>query len=86
MIPFAVVVLNVLRDGPPEVALPDWNQPVEAFFFDRPHEPFCVHVRIGRALRDEHNLDTGIPQSTSHVAAPVSSQFSAEPTDHAARS
>jgi hypothetical protein len=70
MIPFAVVVLNVLRDGPPEVALPDRNQAVEAFFFDRPHEPF-VRVRIGPALRDAHNLDTSVPQSTSHVAAPL---------------
>ena len=34
VIPFFVVVLDVLRHGPPEVQLPDRNQPVEAFFFD----------------------------------------------------
>jgi alkanesulfonate monooxygenase SsuD/methylene tetrahydromethanopterin reductase-like flavin-dependent oxidoreductase (luciferase family) len=53
------------------VTLPDRNQPVEAFFFDRPDEAFRVRVRIWRALWDEHNVDTGIPQSTSHVAAPL---------------
>ena len=34
VIPFFVVVLDVLRHGPPEVPLPYRNQPVEAFFVD----------------------------------------------------
>jgi hypothetical protein len=33
VIPFAVVVLDVLRHGTPEVPLADPNQPVQAFFF-----------------------------------------------------
>ena len=48
MIPFAVVVLDVLCDRPPEMPLPDRNQPVQAFFFDRPHEayrPTCGALR-----------------------------------------
>jgi hypothetical protein len=50
MIPFAVVVLDVLRDGRSEVPLAERNQPVQAFFFDGSHEPFGVGVRIGGAL------------------------------------
>lgn len=71
VIPFAVVVLDVLRHGPPEVPLPDWNQAVKAFFFDRPHEAFSVGVRIGRALRDEDQADTRVLQSTPHITAPL---------------
>ena len=40
VIPFAVIMLDVLRHGPPEMPLPDRNQLVETFFFDRPHEAF----------------------------------------------
>jgi hypothetical protein len=31
MVPFVVVVLDVLRHRPPEMPLPDGNQPVETF-------------------------------------------------------
>jgi hypothetical protein len=50
MIPFAVVVLDVLRHGLPEMPLPDRNQPVKAFFLDRPHETFRVGVGVSRQL------------------------------------
>ena len=33
MIPFGVVVLDVLRHRTPEVPLTDWNQPVQAFLW-----------------------------------------------------
>ena len=36
MVPFSVIVGDVLRHRAPEVPLPDWNQPVQAFFFDQP--------------------------------------------------
>jgi hypothetical protein len=36
VIPFSVVVLDVLRHSAPEVPLPERNQPVEAFCLDRP--------------------------------------------------
>ena len=35
VVPFSMVVLNVLRHGPPEVSLSDRHQPVQAFFVDR---------------------------------------------------
>ena len=38
MVPFSVVMGDVLRHRAPEVLLPDRNQPVQAFFFERPHE------------------------------------------------
>jgi hypothetical protein len=38
VIPFAMVVLDVLCQRAPEVPLPERNQSVEAVFLDRPHE------------------------------------------------
>jgi hypothetical protein len=73
VIPFGVLVLDVLRYGAPEVPFPDRNQPVQAFFFDRPHDPFGIthsrwaHARgsgrCGYAIRriefTRHKLKTG---------------------------
>jgi hypothetical protein len=59
MIAFAVVLLDVLRHGPSEVALPDWNQPVKAVFLDGPHEAFRVGVRIERALAGAGSAEHG---------------------------
>ena len=58
MVPFSVVVGDVLRHRAPEMLLPDRNQPVEAFFFDRPHKALGVGVRIRCALGREHHADT----------------------------
>jgi len=41
VIPFGFVVLNALRHRSSEVPLPDRNQPVQTFSFDRPHETFA---------------------------------------------
>ena len=71
MIPFGVVVLDVLRHGATEVPLPDRNQSVEAFFFDRPHKAFRVGVRIGGALGNEHHVDPRVLESTSDITAPL---------------
>jgi len=57
MIPFGVIVRDVLRDGRSEVSLAERNQPVQAFFFDGPHEPFGVGNRIGSALGREDDTD-----------------------------
>src|SRR2546425_11433605 len=46
VIPFAVVVRNVLRHRASEVPFADRNQPVEAFFRDRSHEALRIGVRI----------------------------------------
>jgi hypothetical protein len=67
-----VVVLDVLPHIPPEMPIPERNQPVQALFFDRPNESFRIRVRIGRARRREHHADSRVPQLTSHVAAPLS--------------
>ena len=50
MIPLAVIVLDELRDCLPEVPLTDWNDAIETFFFDRPHESLGVGVH-GTRLR-----------------------------------
>ena len=71
MISFSVVVLDVLRYRPPEMSFPDWNQPIQAFFFDRPHEAFRVGVGIGRALGDEDHADSRVPESPPHITAPL---------------
>lgn len=42
MIPLAMIVLDELRDGVPEVPLTDGNDPIETFFLDRPHESLGV--------------------------------------------
>ncbi len=52
MIPLAVVVLDEFDDGAPKMGLPDRNQPIEAFFLNRPYKPLGVcklafGVRIG---------------------------------------
>ena len=41
MIPFTMIVVDELCDGPPEVMLADWNDSIQALLFDRPHEPCC---------------------------------------------
>ena len=46
VIPLSMVVLDVLVDDEAEVALAERNDPVEALFFDGPHEP--LGIVIGR--------------------------------------
>jgi hypothetical protein len=49
VVPFSMVVLDVLRHGPPDVSLSDRRQPVQAFFFDRPDEAFRAFVLGARS-------------------------------------
>ena len=51
MIPFAVILGDTLCDGSSEVPLPERNQTIQTFFFDRAHEAFRVGVRIRCAIR-----------------------------------
>jgi hypothetical protein len=59
VVPFSVIVLDILGHGPPEVPLPERNEPVQALFFDRPYEPLGVGVGVSsrlhrqRAVRDK---------------------------------
>jgi hypothetical protein len=47
MIPFAMVVLDILRQRAPEMVLSQGNQAIQALFFDGPHKPFGLRVCIG---------------------------------------
>ena len=70
MIPLAVVMLDEFDDGAPKMGPPDRNQPIEAFFLNRPYEPpgVCIGVR-GADRRDDHP-DSRIPQNMVDVWAP----------------
>src|SRR6476620_6383379 len=57
VIAFAMVVLDELCDRASEVALAHRNDPVETFFFDRPHKTFRVGVRIWCALGSQHDTN-----------------------------
>src|SRR5262245_64770645 len=56
MIPFQMIVLNEFRQGPSEVALAEWNQTIEAFGFDGPHEALRVGVRVQGLIRGLHHM------------------------------
>jgi hypothetical protein len=71
VIPFGVVVRDVLRYSRSKMPFSEWNQPIQAFFFDRPYEPFGVGVCIGGALGREDHTDARFVESTPHVAAPL---------------
>jgi len=77
-----MIVLDVLGHGAAEVPLPNRNQPVQTFFFDRSHEPVRVGVRIGRTRaldprvaprrnvrRHRHDQLTDVDEQTSASAA-----------------
>src|SRR5262245_2603818 len=70
MVPLAMIVLHELRDGVPEVALSDWNDPIETFFLDRPYESLGVGVGVERALGDQHHANTRLPEATPDILAP----------------
>ena len=60
MIALAMVVLDVLGDRAPEMALAERYDPIEAFLLDRPHEAFGVGIRVRRLVRSAHDLESGL--------------------------
>jgi len=72
MIPFAMIVLDELRDRMPEVPLTDWNDAIETFFLNRPDESLGVGIRVWSALGNQHHADARVPEPTPHVMAPFS--------------
>jgi hypothetical protein len=70
MVPRAMIVLDELRDGVPEVPLTDGNDPIETFVPDRPYESLGVGVGVGRALGDQHHANTRVPEATPDILAP----------------
>ena len=71
MIPLPVIVLDVLRDRPTQMALPERDHTVQALLFDRSHEPLRVGVGIGRPIRRLHDADPGLaqPRAPLHFAS-----------------
>jgi hypothetical protein len=70
MIPLATVVIDEFFEGPSEVALTEWHDPIEALVFNRPHEPFSMGVCIGRLKWRLHDVHARIAQLASHIPAP----------------
>jgi len=70
MVPRAMIVLDELRDGVPEVPLTDGNDPIETFVLDRPYESLGVGVGVRRALGDQHHANTRVPEATPDILAP----------------
>jgi hypothetical protein len=60
------------RDGPSEMVPADWNQAVEALFFNRSHEPFGVSIGIRRSHRRPHDTDPRVAEQLAHVPTPFS--------------
>ena len=71
VISFRGVVRDVLRDGRSENVARREESAGQAFFFDGPHEPFRVGVRIRRTLGREDNTDARLEESTPHVTDPL---------------
>ena len=72
MIPFTMIVLDELRDGPSEVAFAERNHPVEALLFDGSDEALRVRVRIRCHHRRQHDANPRIAEPLPHVLAPFS--------------
>ena len=51
MVPFAMIMLDVLGDEPSEMALTQGDHSVEALVFDRPDEPLGIGVKIRTSRR-----------------------------------
>ena len=58
MIPLMMIVCDEFRDRAAEMALADWNHPIEALLFDRSHEALLVGIRIGRLIRRLRHPDS----------------------------
>ena len=71
VIPLSVVMLDVLRDRPTEMTIAERDHPVQTLLFDRSHEAFGVHIRIGRLKRRLHHADPGLSQPGTHRRAPL---------------
>ena len=71
MIPLTVVMLDVLGDRPAKMTVAERDHSVEAFVFDRAHEPFGISIRIRRLKRRLHDPDPGLAQPVAHRRAPL---------------
>ena len=67
MIPFLMIMIDEFFEGPPEMALTERHDPIQALVFNRPYEPLSVRVPIGSLKRRQHDLYPGIAQLPSHL-------------------
>jgi len=67
-----MVVRNILVDRVSQVALAEWNQSMQAFELDGPHEPFCMRVTVRSTDGHLDNVDSGTAQERERWAAPFS--------------
>lgn len=81
MIALAIVVLDVLGDRAPEMALTERHDPIEAFLLDRAHEAFGVGIRVRRLVLGAHDLDRGFTQLFENPVRPfrvaIANQYAA---------
>ena len=71
MIPLTVVVLDELRNRPPEMAFAERDHTMETLVLERAHEPLRVGIRIGRLIRRLHDSESGLAQPRTHGRAPL---------------
>ena len=71
MRPFAMVVHDEFGHGLPEVTLPQRNDPIQTFFFDRAHEPFGVCVGVRCTIRRLDDVQSRLGQQLPHPATPL---------------
>jgi hypothetical protein len=71
-----VVVVDELRQDPPQVALADGDQVVEALLAGGPHPAFRDRVRTGRLNRGPQTLDSQAGGALAEVGAPDSVMMS----------
>ena len=62
MIPFTVVMVDELRNGPAKVALAERNHLVEALLFDGADEALRVRVRIRCRNRRQHDANSRLAE------------------------
>ena len=46
MVSFPVVMVHVFGHRATQRRLPDEDHPIQAFVFDRAHEPLCIGVQV----------------------------------------
>jgi hypothetical protein len=59
VIPFAMIVGQVLGHAAAQVALAEWDQPIQALMLDRPDEPLRMRVAVRRPHRCLDDLHAG---------------------------
>jgi hypothetical protein len=68
MVALTMIMIDKRCDRVSKVALADENDPIEALFFDRSHEPLRVRIRVGRL---ERRLDDEEASVVFHDSADV---------------